>query len=787
VPLAIHNSAAEPAMSRYHEISRQFYENRLLFGNPSDPGIVAVEVVAPGEVEIFRRSGDTLTRERRPLKLFALLAEPGMLNGMGAPYKVEPLAGNFRLRWLATFDRIDALEAARRHLRKLTGKPPGVSDAPYLVLTDPVEQYLILTGTTFFIGMEFGDLRRMQLDIETYISPGFEFPTAAREGDRVIAIALSDSAGYERVLRGDEMDERTMLEDLVRIVAERDPDVIEGHNLFRFDLEYLEARARRHRVKLALGRDRSEMSARASRLQIAERSIAYRRYDIRGRSIIDTWILAQHYDIASRELEGFGLKELAQHFRVAAVDRVNIDPARVSDCFDHRPEELFAYAMGDVRETGALAALLAPSYFVQAQIFPYSYQNVVLRGNATRIDTLMMRAYLAERHSIPAPQEPSEVMGGYTEVRRCGVASRVLHCDVTSLYPSLMLHYGHAPAGDRLGVFLRTLEDLRSFRVQAKAAVRELDCAARRNLEALQQTFKILINSFYGYLGFSLGHFNDFVQANAVTRRGRELIQAAVAALEECGAQVIEIDTDGIYFVAPPGVDEEPAVQRLVEQIGAAMPEGVRLEIDGRYPAMFSYKMKNYVLLEEPGEMTIRGSGLRSRGLERFQRRFMEEMFRLMLENRADEIPALYEDWRGRLAGHVVGISDLMKTETLQDSPEVYRDKIGGKRRNVSAAYELALKAGRRYLSGDQISYYVAGRGTKVKVNAAARLAAEYDPANPDENVEYYQAKLAELYAKFKPYAERRGLFSPDEVDGAAEAPEQQTMFEETAADKPGK
>src|ERR1700752_2220790 len=322
-----HNSCSGSSMSGYHEICRQFYDNRLLFGQPAEPGIVAVEVVAPAEVDIFRRVGATLTRERRPLKLFALLAEPGMLNGLGAPHKVEPLEGSFRLRWFATFDRLDALNTARSHLRRLTGKAPGVSDAPYLVLADPVEQYLILTGTTFFIGMEFGELRRMQLDIETYISPGFEFPTAAREGDRIVAIALSDSTGYERVLRGDAMDERTMLEELVRIVAERDPDVLEGHNLFRFDLEYLEARARRHRVKLALGRDRSEMSARPARLQIAERSIASRRYDIRGRSLIDTWILAQHYDIASRELEGFGLKELAQHFHVAAANRVYIDPA----------------------------------------------------------------------------------------------------------------------------------------------------------------------------------------------------------------------------------------------------------------------------------------------------------------------------------------------------------------------------------------------------------------------------------------------------------------------------
>jgi hypothetical protein len=74
-----------------------------------------------------------------------------------------------------------------------------------------------------------------------------------------------------------------------------------------------------------------------------------------------------------------------------------------------------------------------------------------------------------------------------------------------------------------------------------------------------------------------------------------------------------------------------------------------------------------------------------------------------------------------------------------------------------------------------------------VKVSVAARLAAEYDPANPDENVEYYQAKLAELYAKFKPYAERRGLFSPAEVEGTTEVPEQQSMFDEPAADKPGK
>jgi DNA polymerase elongation subunit (family B) len=764
-------------MNRYEQICAQFYGNELLFGNPAENRIVAVEIASRNQVEILTRNKGELRHDRRPLELFALLADLTALKGFGAPHRVAELAGDFPLRFIVHFDSLDTLDGLRAHLRRVTGKVAGASDAPYLILADPVEQYLMLTGTTFFMGMQFSDLRRMQLDIETYISEGFEFPSPTRAGDRIIAVALSDSGGFECVLSGKEMDERTMLAEMVRIVRARDPDVIEGHNLFRFDFEYLEARAERHGVALALGRDGSALRARPSRMQIAERVIAYRRYDVYGRSIVDTWLLAQHYDIASRELEGFGLKELGQHFGVARPNRVYIDPAKVSHYFDHQADQLFAYALDDAREAGALAEMLSPGYFVQAQIFPYSYQSVMLRGNATKIDALLSRAYLAAGHSLPLPHEPREVAGGYTEIRRCGVARNVLHCDVTSLYPSLMLEGRHQPANDCLGVFLRILADLRSFRIQAKAAVRELAGIEKRNIEALQQTFKILLNSFYGYLGFSLGHFNDFEQANTVTRRGRELIRRAIIELENRGALVVEVDTDGIYFVAPFPLDDEGAASKLIEEIGGWMPAGIRLELDGRYPAMFSYKMKNYALLDESGEITIRGSGLKSRGLERFQRRFMEEMFDLLLSGRRDQLEPLYQDYLRRLARHELGITELIKTETLQDSPEIYRDKLGRGRRNIAAAYELALKAARPYLSGDQISYYVSGRGANVKVAAAAKMAADYNLNRPDENVEYYQAKLADLYEKFRPFTRRDGLFPPAELEQIESPPIQQELF----------
>src|SRR5262249_62176302 len=131
------------------------------------------------------------------------------------------------------------------------------------------------------------------------------------------------------------------------------------------------------------------------------------------------------------------------------------------------------------------------------------------------------------------------VAGGSPAMFLAGVACRVLHVDVTSLYPSLMLSRGIAPASDSLGVFSTLLRDLREFRVAAKRAAREAPSAEERSQAgALQQTFKILINSFYGYLPFSPGHWKDYDSANQVTAEGRDLVQTLVALLGDVGAAV---------------------------------------------------------------------------------------------------------------------------------------------------------------------------------------------------------------------------------------------------------
>ncbi len=756
-----------------------FYDNRLLFGRAGTPGQVAFEA-GEDAVRIWSRDGVPRVSEE-PFRPFLLLADPNLMTGFKGDAAVVPLEGDATYRWLAEFPSWSHCLKARDHAQRISGRNAGVPDAPYRFLSDPVHQFLLRTGRTSFLGMAFEDVRRMAVDIEVTTAPGFEFPNAARESDRIIAIAIADSAGFTSVLSGAEMSEADLLAECGRLIRERDPDVLEGHNIFRFDLEYIEARARRHKVPLAWGRDGSALTGRPSRMQVADRTIAYRRYEVAGRHIVDTWILVQLYDVAARDLESYGLKDVARHFGIAAPERTYLPAEDIPRIFREEPERLMAYARDDVVETLALSRLLSPPYFVQAQALPLSYESVVLRGNATKIDGLLMREYLHQRRAVPGPAAGKAVAGGYTAVLLTGVARPVLHADVTSLYPSLMLTRKIAPARDALGVFPKLLGDLREFRLAAKRLAREApDEADRMLLDALQQTFKILINSFYGYLAFSQGHWNDYEAANRVTGEGRALVMSLVERLGEMGASVIEVDTDGLYFVPPPpplspggGEGQGEGEARLMAKLESVLPPGIQLELDGRYEAMLSYKMKNYVLLDHRGKLLIKGSGLRSRGIELFQRRWLEEMFRLLLTGRREEIPALVRRWQEDFEAHRVPVKQFMKTETLQESPAGYQDKLRDGRRNVSAAYKLALRSDRPYQAGDQVSYYVAGEGKRVKVNEAAKLAAEWNPAAPDENTGYYLAKLRDLYEKFRPLIEQDGLApaGDEEVEGAAQLP----------------
>jgi len=738
----------------------EFEKNTLLFGADPTPRIVAIELGETGTVKVYRREADGSTiADVEPFHPFVWCDSDVVDLGIES----EKLESSLKYGWLVTVDSWKELIALRNGL-KGTGRD-------FFAFTDPVQHYLTATGRTLFKDLPFEELKRMQIEVLSFENAVAGIDDPGR-GDHIMSIALSDNTGWEEQLVVDpknvEESEHAALKRLTAIIKERDPDVIEGHDLFRSDLPYLVARAKKAKTKLDWGRSDGFLRSRPSRLQIAEKTIDYPKFTVGGRHFVDTFLLAQFYDVGMRSLAGFERTDVARHFDLCDSGEIStLTGKELQRAYLDNSEQFRRRALCGVRETRALSELLSASYFIQAQIFPYNYQDVIVRGNATRINALFLREYFRQRHSIPELPMVRAFEGGYTDIFFTGVAHNVWHCDVASLYPSIMLKFDCFPVSDQLQIFRHLLTDLRTFRLEAKAEMRaEKDPAKQHHLQALQNTFKILLNSFYGYLGFAQGHFADFDAAARVTQIGRDLLKKMIDWLGAHGAKVIEVDTDGIYFVPPfsmkagmsPAKKAKAAnkaattageIDELRGGLAKELPEGIEIEFDEEFDAMFSYKAKNYALLTKDGDVIMKGGALKSRGLEKFQRVFLEEMIKLIMEGKPEAITNLRDEFERKIQNREWKIDMLMKTDTLQDSLDKYRAKIAGSARNRAAAYELALASGRNYKPGDQISYYIKATPKKVPAYEAAKLASEFDPENRDENVDYYVAKLDDLMKKF--------------------------------------
>ncbi len=237
-------------------------EDEHLFGWDPMPGIVSVWASREGRAIIWRREGErvTCTTERFRPWVFATtladLAHRGTQGGgITCPPDRVPRAysvgndamfsyreldgpdGSYRYLLSARDGRALERELVRGASRRLDRKIDSLNemqDEYYRV--GPVEQYLMLSGRVYFRGLTYDDLHRLQFDLETTaLDP---------HRGRIFMVAVRDSRGLVTTLDAPTPeDEARLISDLCALIRERDPDVIENHNLFGFDLSFLEQRA----------------------------------------------------------------------------------------------------------------------------------------------------------------------------------------------------------------------------------------------------------------------------------------------------------------------------------------------------------------------------------------------------------------------------------------------------------------------------------------------------------------------------------------------------------------
>ncbi|MDF3067928.1 MAG: putative polymerase [Polyangiaceae bacterium] len=777
-------------------------EDEWLHGWDATPGIVAVWAEPDGRAWVWRRESGALSREEQTFRPWLLCSSLVDLQALGsrlvphredAPWSAvtyQELSGDVGLRYLVRGPdmrllRATVLRGASGRLGRTLSSFRDLGDDVVLALP-PEEQYLVATGRCYFRGLAYDDVTRLQFDLETTgLDPDI---------DRIFLIAVRGPGGEHELLEApsDSDDgERSLLAALERCVAKYDPDVLENHNLHGFDFPFLMRRAERLKIRLRLGRHRDvdfalRPASRGARLGQAGARWLERlrraRYTLPGRELIDSMDAVRRHDFSARDLPGHGLKVVARHLGLARAERQYIPGARVHEVWTRNPELVRRYATDDVDEAAGVARLLGGAAFSLAQMVPRRYERLADAGAATGVlDPMLVRAYLRAGKALPphARGDGTPHQGAALHLFASGVATRVVKADVASLYPSLMRQYRIGPSRDELGVFLAIVDQLVARRLHAKAAAKAESpgSAARFTLEAVSAAYKLVINSAYGYLGaVSLTRFADVHAANDVTARGRELLSFMCRELAQRGVQLLEADTDGVYFSMPEGSKPEDE-QRVVTEVARLLPPLVELQFDGRYRAMLSHEPKNYALESYSGQLTLRGVAFRSSRAEPFGEAFLRTAVACLLAGDVVGVRKAYVDSVRQLREKRLKTRELCARVRLTKTPSEYAVT---RRERQELPYEALLQNGRDdWSAGERVYVYRRTLGRAGLWQEA--FEDELDPLEPsadmrdprDYDVGHYVRLLQNTFASRL----ARGL-NVDDFEAVVADPDRPSLFE---------
>ena len=775
-------------------------EDEWLWGWDPTPGIVSIWAERDGNATIWRRTSATepvITEHARfrPWLLLPSLDDVAHLGDRLQPHTAgdsgiayRKLDGPGHLRYLVNGDDGRELEAAvltgaSQRLGRSVPRLSDLGDEDILCLS-PEEQYLVATGRTYFRDLSFADLHRLQFDLET---TGLH-----AERDAIFLVSVHSNRGLaqvldvsERGLRGPAA-EADLIRRLAMLIRTADPDVIENHNLQGFDLPFLATRARILGLPLHLGRAgmpglrqrsagrgygawRSTETGNPAEHQDRSRAV---RYMVPGRELIDTLDAVRRYDFAARDLPGHGLKAVARHFGLASAERVYLDGPRIFATWKTDPDRVRRYALDDVLEVDGLANLLGGAAFALARMAPRRYERLADAGPATGVlDPLLVRAYLRSNQALPGytRTDGTQHSGAALHLFAAGVAWRIVKADVSSLYPSLMRHHRISPRSDHLGALLALVDRLVEQRLAAKSRAKGAapGSSERHTDEALSAAMKILVNSAYGYLGATgLTRFADVHAANEVTRYGRATLALMCCELAARGVTLLEADTDGVYFAVPPDWSEDDE-RRVVTEVAALLPPLVRLEVEGRYAAMFSHEPKNYALLTYSGDVILRGVAFHSIKFEPFGETFLRGAIGCLLHGDIAGVRAAYLAMAADLQARSLPTAHLATRTRLTKTPQQY-DATRADRRE--AHYEALIAAGRTtWERGASIHLYRATNNRVVLLpedaDSQAAMPRDYDTA-------YYLRLLRDTYS-----ARLTRAFTPDDFATLFADPTQPSLF----------
>lgn len=556
------------------------------------------------------------------------------------------------------------------------------------------------------------------------------------EKDKIACLAVRTSEGYVDVLDSEEIGEKALIENFIKLIDSFNPDIIVGYGTNARDWEYLTKRAEVNGLRLRVGRDGSE----------PHRSL-YGHVSIAGRISLDLYDYAE--DIADIKIKT--LENLANYLGV----KVEVEPIEEYDVANlwlsrEGRRRILDYALDRCR-------VIMESYeeFIDygcqlSNLVCIPLDHVCTAAVGFRVESYLMKCSRRFGELIPKRVEKTyqPYAGAIVLEPKPGLHENIAVLDFRSMYPSIMIKFNISPdtyvepevevktedvfiapeVGHRFlkkpdGFYRDALKRLLEARAEISRRLKSLspDSVEYRVLDARQRAIKVITNAVYGYAGWIGARWYRRPIAESTTAWGRETLLETVKYAMEIGLPVIYGDTDSI-FVKYDKEKIEKLINYVSEKLGLEIkPETVYRRI------IFTEAKKRYAGLLTDGRIDITGLEAVRGDWSEVARKIQREVIRIVLETGSAK-RALEE--AGKILREVeagkVPLVELIIWKTLTKTAEDYKVKAA----HVKAAQKL-VEMGWDVRPGDKVGIIV--------VKGSGRL---YDRVEPyqfvkPEDVDY--------------------------------------------------
>lgn len=543
----------------------------------------------------------------------------------------------------------------------------------------------------------------------------FDIETVDENGKQIIVMLSIKSDGFEKVLtyQNDKhygkyvevlKDEKELLERFVKIVNERDPDVILGFNSDEYDTQIIQKRAEELKVDLTISRDFSKLKfARRAKISTA-----------RFKGVVHIDLFQFINTILSPQLQTEVITLDAVSAELLNDNKIEIEYEEILESWRKGRDlgKLAEYCLKDSDLTLRLGEYILP------QIYELSKLSGQLLFDTSRMTySQLVEWYLSKKafemntiipnqpkwEEIQNRREVAPYVGGFVKEPIAGLHEDIAVMDFRSLYPSIIATFNISPEtlncvkckeryevpGTRYwfckgckGFVSTVIKELIEKRAGIKKEMESLKKGTEDYNKHNNEQFavKTVANATYGYFGFSGSKWYCYECAESSAAFGRFYIKKVIDEATREGFIVIYADTDSMFVKSDGNLRQK--VKSFLEKMNKLLPGMIELDLQGFYKrGIFIPRgigpgtaKKKYALIDDKGVLTVRGLEKVRRDWSNVAKNTQEKVLRLILEKKDVEgsvryVKRIIKD----LKGGKVPLKDLVVIEQLTKPLSEYK------------------------------------------------------------------------------------------------------------------